>query len=89
LKKQLILVVQPLAINILSGYIPSTLTYADELKTPLLVQNAKRGQHQLKQQKYIDLLQQYLLDDQEEQALRDLLTRLLNNNISTRCVWAY
>lgn len=72
-----------MAINILEkrGYIQPTLTYTTELKTPQIVQNAKRGQHQLKQQKYIDLLQQYLVDDQEEQALGLLLTRLCNNNI--------
>ena len=72
-----------MAINILEkrGYIQPTLTYVVELKTPQIVQNAKRGQHQLKQQKYIDLLQQYLMDDQEEQALGLLLTRLCNNNI--------
>ena len=72
-----------MAINILEkrGYIQPTLTYVAELKTPQIVQNAKRGQHQLKQQKYIDLLQQYLVDDQEEQALGLLLTRLCNNNI--------
>lgn len=72
-----------MAINILEkrGYIQPTLTYTAELKTPQIVQNAKRGQHQLKQQKYIDLLQQYLVDDQEEQALSLLLTRLCNNNI--------
>ena len=72
-----------MAINILEkrGYIQQTLTYAAELKTPQIVQNAKRGQHQLKQQKYMDLLQQYLVDDQEEQALGLLLTRLCNNNI--------
>ena len=71
-----------MAINILekNGYIPPTLTYVAELKTPHIVQNAKRGQHILKQQKYIDLLQQYLVDDQEEQALGLLLTRLCNNN---------
>jgi hypothetical protein len=71
-----------MAIKILEkrGYIQPTLAYVPELKTPLIVQNAKRGQHQLKQQKYIDLLQQYLLDDQEEQALGLLLTRLCNNH---------
>lgn len=80
-----------MAINILekNGYIPPTLTYVDELKTPLLVQNAKRGQHQLKQQKYIDLLQQYLVDDQEEQALGLLLTRLCNNNILLHDVFGH
>lgn len=80
-----------MAINILekNGYIPPTLTYVDELKTPLLVQNAKRGQHQLKQQKYIDLLQQYLLDDQEEQALGLLITRLCNNNILLHDVFGH
>jgi hypothetical protein len=80
-----------MAINILekNGYIPPTLIYAAELKTPLLVQNAKRGQHQLKQQKYIDLLQQYLLDDQEEQALSLLLTRLCNNNTLVHDVFGH
>lgn len=80
-----------MAINILekNGYIPPTLTYVHELKTPLLVQNAKRGQHQLKQQKYIDLLQQYLVDDQEEQALGLLLTRLCNNNILLHDVFGH
>ena len=72
-----------MAINILEkrGYIQPTLTFTAELKTPQIVQDAKRGQHQLKQQKYIDLLQQYLVDDQEEQALGLLLTRLCNNNV--------
>lgn len=72
-----------MAINILEkrGYIPATLTYVDGMNTPHIVQNAKRGNHQLKQQKYISLLQQYLIDEQEEQTLGLLLTRLCNNNI--------
>lgn len=80
-----------MAINILekNGYIPPTLTYVAELKTPHIVQNAKRGQHILKQQKYIDLLQQYLVDDQEEQALGLLITRLCNNNILLHDVFGH
>lgn len=72
-----------MAINILEkrGYIPATLTYVDGMNTPHIVQNAKRGNHQLKQQKYISLLQHYLIDEQEEQTLGLLLTRLCNNNI--------
>ncbi|WP_445908277.1 BREX-1 system adenine-specific DNA-methyltransferase PglX [Yeosuana sp.] len=71
-----------MAIKILEkrGYIPATLAYVPNLKTPQIVQEAKRGQHQLKQQKYINLLQEYLLEDKEEQALGLLLTRLCNNN---------
>lgn len=63
------------------GYVPATLTYVDGINTPHIVQNAKRGNHQLKQQKYISLLQEYLMDEQEEQALGLLLTRLCNNNV--------
>jgi hypothetical protein len=72
-----------MAINILEkrGYVPATLAYVDGINTPYIVQNAKRGNHQLKQQKYISLLQEYLMDEQEEQALGLLLTRLCNNNI--------
>lgn len=72
-----------MAIHILEkrGYIQPTLTYAAEIKTPQIVQNAKRGQHQLQQQKYIDLLNEYLKEDKEDQALGLLLTRLCNNNI--------
>ena len=71
-----------MAIKILEkrGYIPATLEYVPDLKTPQIVQEAKRGQHQLKQQKYVNLLQEYLLEDKEEQALGLLLTRLCNNN---------
>lgn len=72
-----------MAIHILEkrGYIQPTLTYAAEIKTPQIVQNAKRGQHQLQQQKYIDLLNEYLKEDKEDQALGLLLIRLCNNNI--------
>jgi hypothetical protein len=71
-----------MAIKILEkrGYISPTLDYVTDLKTPQIVQEAKRGQHQLKQQKHITLLQEYLLEDKEEQALGLLLTRLCNNN---------
>lgn len=71
-----------MAIKILEkrGYISPTLDYVTDLKTPQIVQEAKRGQHQLKQQKYVNLLQEYLLEDKEEQALGLLLTRLCNNN---------
>ncbi|WP_426092381.1 BREX-1 system adenine-specific DNA-methyltransferase PglX [Flavobacterium sp. DSR3-2] len=80
-----------MAIKILEkrGYMQPALEYVPDLKTPILVQNAKRGQHQLKQQKYIDLLQQYLLDDQEEQALSLLLTRLCNNNTLVHDVFGH
>ncbi|MFA9187571.1 BREX-1 system adenine-specific DNA-methyltransferase PglX [Flavobacterium magnesitis] len=72
-----------MAIKILEkrGYISPTLDYVTDLKIPQIVQEAKRGQHQLKQQKYITLLQEYLLEDKEEQALGLLLTRLCNNDI--------
>jgi hypothetical protein len=72
-----------MAIKILEkrGYIPPTLAYVADIKTPQLVQEAKRGQHQLKQKNYIDLLQEYLIEDKEEQALGLLLSRLCNNNL--------
>jgi hypothetical protein len=72
-----------MAIKILEkrGYLPATFSYAKELNTPQLVQEAKRGQHQLKKQEYINLLQEYLLEDKEEQAFGLLVTRLCNNNI--------
>jgi hypothetical protein len=72
-----------MAIKILEkrGYLPPTLQYVTDLKTPHLVQEAKRGQHQLKQKKYVELLQEYLLEDKEEQALGLLLIRFCNNNV--------
>lgn len=70
-----------MAIKILEkrGYIEPTLVYAEGIRTPLIVQNAKHGNHQIKQAKHVELLNDYLSNDKEEQALGLLLTRLCNN----------
>ena len=39
-----------------NGYVPEQIGYSRETRTPMIVQDAKRGQHHLKKQLYICLL---------------------------------
>lgn len=71
-----------MAIKILENneYIPKQLDYANGTRTPMIVQNAKRGQHNLKKQSFITLLHEQIKNNKEEEALNLLLTRLCNNH---------
>ncbi|MEX0980665.1 MAG: BREX-1 system adenine-specific DNA-methyltransferase PglX [Bacteroidales bacterium] len=71
-----------MAIKILevNGYISPVLEFTKDIRTPVLVQNAKRGQHNLTKQSDKDLLMEYLQEDKEEQALGLLVTELCNTN---------
>lgn len=63
-----------------NGYIPEQIGYSRETRTPMIVQDAKRGQHHLIKQLYIDLLGEYIRESNDEDALGLLLVRLCNNN---------
>jgi hypothetical protein len=63
-----------------NGYMPYQIGYASETRTPMIVQNSKRGNHKLKKQQDIDLLGEYIRDSKDEHALGLLLVRLCNNN---------
>lgn len=71
-----------MAIKILekNGYLAPHLKYVDNLKVPEVLQRAKRGDHELNDPLYKDLLREYLQEDKEEDALGLLLTRFSNNN---------
>ena len=71
-----------IAIKILeaNGYLPEHLKYADGMQTPMIVQNAKRGQHSLTKQADKNLVLEYLQDDKDEQAFGLLITNLCNRN---------
>jgi len=71
-----------MAIKILeaNGYIQEQIAYTDGMRTPMIVQNAKRGQNELNSQGDRNLLLEYLQDDKEEQAFGVLITSLCNRN---------
>ncbi|WP_028298622.1 BREX-1 system adenine-specific DNA-methyltransferase PglX [Olivibacter sitiensis] len=71
-----------MAIKILeeNGYLEPTLAYAEGIRTPLIVQHAKKGKHTLKNKGDQDLLLEYLREDKEEQAFGLLITDLCNRN---------
>jgi hypothetical protein len=71
-----------MAIKILekNGYIPELLGYANEMRTPRIVQNAKIGQHSLTRQSDINLLVEYLQEDKEDLAFALLITDFCNKN---------
>ena len=71
-----------MAIKILekNGYVPELLGYANEMRTPRIVQNAKNGQHGLTRQSDINLLVEYLQDDKEDLAFALLITEFCNKN---------
>lgn len=63
-----------------NGYIEETLAFTEGMRTPQIVQNAKKGIHQLAKQADKDLLLEYLREDKEEQAFGLLMTDLCNRN---------
>lgn len=71
-----------MAIKILeaNGYLEPTLSFTDGMRTPLIVQNAKKGIHSLRSQADKDLLLEYLQEDKEEQAFGLLIADLCNRN---------
>lgn len=71
-----------MAIKILeeNGYIPKQLAYDEGVKTPAVVQNAKRGQHSLKKNEQKDLLMDYLQLDKDERVFGLLITHLCNEH---------
>lgn len=71
-----------MAIKILeeNGYLEPTLAYAEGIRTPLIVQHAKKGKHTLKNKGDQDLLLEYLREDKEEQAFGLLIIDLCNRN---------
>ncbi len=71
-----------MAIKILetNGYIQDQIAYTDGMRTPMIVQNAKRGQNELNSQSDRNLLLEYLQDDKEEQAFGLLITSLCNRH---------
>ena len=78
-----------MAIKILevNGYLPLTLEFTQEIQIPILVQNAKKGQHNLTKQADKDLLTEYLQEDKEEQAFGLLVTDLCNTNVTLHDVF--
>lgn len=71
-----------MAIKILeeNNYLSPTLAFAEGVQVPVLVQNAKRGQHQITKPSDKELLLEYLQEDKEEQAFGLLLAELCNTN---------
>ena len=71
-----------IAIKILeeNDYIEPTIAFTEGMRTPQIVQNAKKGLHQLTGQADKDLLLEYLKEDKEEQAFGLLMTNLCNRN---------
>ena len=70
-----------MAIKILekNGYIPPHLEYEEGRRSPVMLQNALRGETELKQELYKELLREYLRDDKDEEALGLLLIRFSHN----------
>jgi hypothetical protein len=71
-----------MAIKILeeNRYITEQLAYAPGLRTPMIVQNAKHGRHELVRKSDKELLLEYLQEDKEELAFGLLITNLCNRN---------
>lgn len=71
-----------MAIKILevNGYLEPTLSFTEGMRTPLIVQNAKKGIQSLRSQADKDLLLEYLQEDKEEQAFGLLIANLCNRN---------
>jgi hypothetical protein len=61
-----------------NGYLPTTLDFTEGVRTPMIVQNAKRGMHDLSSQADKDLLLEYLQEDKEEQAFGLLIADICN-----------
>lgn len=72
-----------MAIKILeiNGYIEPQLSYTEGTRIPTIVQNAKKGKHNLKEIHNIALLKEYLQENREEEVLGLLLNRYCNNQV--------
>lgn len=71
-----------LAIKILevNGYIAEQLAYTAGSRTPLIVQNAKRGDHTITNKADQQLLLEFLKEDKDEEAFALLITQLCHSN---------
>lgn len=71
-----------MAIKILeaNGYIPIQLGYTEGSRTPLIVQNAKRGEHNITKSAEKELLIEFLKEDKDEEAFALLITNLCHTN---------
>lgn len=71
-----------MAIKILetNGYIPKQLAFTEGSRTPLIVQNAKRGEHTITNAVQKELLLEYLKEDKDEEAFGLLITNLCHTN---------
>ncbi|MCP4158879.1 MAG: BREX-1 system adenine-specific DNA-methyltransferase PglX [Deltaproteobacteria bacterium] len=71
-----------MAIKILesNGYIAKQLAYTTGSRTPLIVQNAKRGEHSITNTAEKELLIEYLKEDRDEEAFALLITNLCHTN---------
>jgi hypothetical protein len=71
-----------MAIKILeaNGYIPKQLGYTEGSRTPLIVQNAKRGEHNITKPAEKELLIEFLKEDKDEEAFALLITNLCHTN---------
>jgi Eco57I restriction-modification methylase len=78
-----------MAIQILekNGFIAPTLAFADGSSIPLILQNARLGQHDVKSRTEQVQLQQFLEDDRDEQAFALLLRSFCNQNPLIRNVF--
>lgn len=63
-----------------NGYLSPTLSFAEGSTIPLILQNARLGQHGIRSRVEQAQLQQYLQDDKDEQAFALLLRHLCNQN---------
>jgi hypothetical protein len=72
-----------MAIKILeaNGYISKQLGYTEGSRTPLIVQNAKRGEHNITNRAEKELLIEFLTEDKDEEAFALLITNLCHSNI--------
>lgn len=72
-----------MAIKILeeNKYIQPALHYSEGIKTPMIVQNAKKGNNALIKKEEKDLLLEYLKEEKEELAFGLLLINLCNTNV--------
>jgi len=71
-----------MAIKILETncYIPKQLGYTEGSRTPLIVQNAKRGKHNITKPAEKELLIEFLKEDKDEEAFALLITNLCHTN---------
>ena len=71
-----------MAIKILeeNGYISKQLAYADGVATPMILQDAKRGKHNITKADQKEVLLDYLQQDKDDRAFGLLITELCNTN---------